>query len=169
MKTNERIYVDLHVLQTVPPSCVNRDDTGSPKTAIYGGVTRARVSSQAWKHVMRQMFEECLGEDADYAKAYRTKNVAALIADEICRIDATMEKAEATSLAKDALSIVGIATEENNGKEEAKKEASKVLFFISKGQVQLMANWALKCKEDLYRIAALPPKSKEAKEPENKS
>lgn len=168
MKTNERIYVDLHVLQTVPPSCVNRDDTGSPKTAIYGGVTRARVSSQAWKHVMRQMFEECLGEDADYAKGYRTKNVAALIADEICRIDATMEKAEATSLAKDALSIVGIATEENNGKEEAKKEASKVLFFISKGQVQLMANWALKCKEDLYRIAALPPKSKEAKEPENK-
>ena len=39
-------YVDFHVLQTVPPSCVNRDDTGSPKTAQYGGVTRARVSSQ---------------------------------------------------------------------------------------------------------------------------
>ena len=31
------IYVDFHVLQTVPPSCVNRDDTGSPKTAVYGG------------------------------------------------------------------------------------------------------------------------------------
>ena len=28
------IYVDFHVLQTVPPSCVNRDDTGSPKTAV---------------------------------------------------------------------------------------------------------------------------------------
>ena len=28
----KRLYVDLHVLQTVPPSCVNRDDTGSPKT-----------------------------------------------------------------------------------------------------------------------------------------
>ena len=46
----KRLYVDFHVLQTVPPSCINRDDTGSPKTAIYGGVTRARVSSQAWKH-----------------------------------------------------------------------------------------------------------------------
>ena len=41
----KRLYVDFHVLQTVPPSCINRDDTGSPKTAIYGGVTRARVSS----------------------------------------------------------------------------------------------------------------------------
>lgn len=35
----KRLYVDFHVLQTVPPSCVNRDDTGSPKTAVYGGAT----------------------------------------------------------------------------------------------------------------------------------
>ena len=48
------IYVDIHVLQTVPPSCVNRDDMGSPKTAVYGGTRRARVSSQAWKHAMRK-------------------------------------------------------------------------------------------------------------------
>ena len=33
----KRLYVDFHVLQTVPPSCVNRDDTGSPQTAVYGG------------------------------------------------------------------------------------------------------------------------------------
>ena len=55
---NSRVYIDFHVLQTVPPSCVNRDDTGSPKTAVYGGTTRARVSSQAWKRAMRRMFEE---------------------------------------------------------------------------------------------------------------
>ena len=36
------LYLDVHVLQAVPPSCINRDDTGSPKTAVYGGVTRAR-------------------------------------------------------------------------------------------------------------------------------
>lgn len=51
---NKHVFVDLHVLQTVPPSCVNRDDTGSPKTAVYGGVERARVSSQAWKRAMRE-------------------------------------------------------------------------------------------------------------------
>ena len=54
----KRLYVDFHVLQTVPPSCVNRDDTGSPKTSVYGGSVRARVSSQAWKHAMRVMFTE---------------------------------------------------------------------------------------------------------------
>lgn len=37
---SKNLYIDLHVIQTLPPSCVNRDDTGSPKTAIYGGVTR---------------------------------------------------------------------------------------------------------------------------------
>ena len=50
---SKNLYIDLHVIQTLPPSCVNRDDTGSPKTAIYGGVTRARVSSQSWKRAMR--------------------------------------------------------------------------------------------------------------------
>ena len=50
-----RLYVDVHILQTVPPSCVNRDDTGSPKTAVYGGATRARVSSQCWKKAVRDI------------------------------------------------------------------------------------------------------------------
>ena len=43
MAVNNRLYVDFHILQTVPPSCVNRDDTGSPKTAVYGGTVRAHV------------------------------------------------------------------------------------------------------------------------------
>ena len=30
----KRLYVDLHVVQTVPPSCINRDDTGSPKMEV---------------------------------------------------------------------------------------------------------------------------------------
>ena len=53
---NKRIFLDVHAIQTVPPSNINRDDTGSPKTAQYGGTTRARVSSQAWKRAMRQYF-----------------------------------------------------------------------------------------------------------------
>ena len=42
------LFIDVHILQTVPPSNINRDDTGSPKSARFGGVKRARVSSQAW-------------------------------------------------------------------------------------------------------------------------
>ena len=43
------IFVDIHALQTLPPSNINRDDTGSPKSAFFGGVQRQRVSSHAWK------------------------------------------------------------------------------------------------------------------------
>ena len=57
---NERLFLDVHVLQTVPP-VINRDDTGSLKV-YYGGVKRARVSSQSWKRAMRKMFEEKLEE-----------------------------------------------------------------------------------------------------------
>ncbi|WP_246835457.1 type I-E CRISPR-associated protein Cas7/Cse4/CasC, partial [Micromonospora sp. MH33] len=45
--------VGVHILQTLPASNVNRDNSGSPKTATYGGVRRARVSSQSWKRAVR--------------------------------------------------------------------------------------------------------------------
>ena len=95
----KRLYVDFHVLQTVPPSCINRDDTGSPKTAIYGGVTRARVSSQAWKHAMRQAFvEESLLDEEDVGK--RTKKVTELVEKEIA---ALAPEKDAAKLAKKTL------------------------------------------------------------------
>ncbi|GAB3864394.1 hypothetical protein GCM10029963_74730 [Micromonospora andamanensis] len=55
-----RTIIDVYALQTVPPSNLNRDDTGSPKTAVYGGVRRARVSSQAWKRAIRLSFADLL-------------------------------------------------------------------------------------------------------------
>ncbi|NPV02160.1 MAG: type I-E CRISPR-associated protein Cas7/Cse4/CasC [Brevinematales bacterium] len=51
-------HLELHILQSFPVTCLNRDDLGSPKTAIFGGVQRARVSSQCWKSVVRLMARE---------------------------------------------------------------------------------------------------------------
>jgi len=48
-------HLELHILQSFPVSCLNRDDLNSPKTAIFGGVQRARVSSQCWKRAVREM------------------------------------------------------------------------------------------------------------------
>jgi|GEM_PF-22318 len=79
-----KVYVDFHVIQTVPPSCVNRDDTGSPKTAIYGGATRARVSSQAWKKAMRDMFRDYFDESQ---LGVRTKKIVEMVCDEILKQD----------------------------------------------------------------------------------
>lgn len=46
-------HIELHILQSFPVSCLNRDDLNSPKTAVFGGVQRARVSSQCWKRAVR--------------------------------------------------------------------------------------------------------------------
>jgi CRISPR system Cascade subunit CasC len=63
-------FLDLHVVQTLPYSNVNRDDLGSPKTLTFGGTTRTRVSSQAWKRPVRLAVEEAIGE-----KALRTRRL----------------------------------------------------------------------------------------------
>jgi CRISPR system Cascade subunit CasC len=54
--TNTRI--EYHILQSFPVTCLNRDDVGAPKTAVVGGVTRARVSSQCWKRQVRLAMPE---------------------------------------------------------------------------------------------------------------
>lgn len=75
-----RTYVDVHILQTVPPSNLNRDDAGSPKQAVYGGARRARVSSQAWKRATRKTFAEHVPADQ---LATRTKRISTLLADRL--------------------------------------------------------------------------------------
>jgi len=46
-------FLQLHLLTFYPPSNLNRDDTGRPKTATVGGVPRLRISSQALKRAWR--------------------------------------------------------------------------------------------------------------------
>lgn len=47
------MIIELHAIQTFAPSNLNRDDTGNPKEALFGGVRRARISSQSAKRAMR--------------------------------------------------------------------------------------------------------------------
>lgn len=47
------MIIELHAIQSFGPSNLNRDDTGNPKEAIFGGVRRARISSQAAKRAIR--------------------------------------------------------------------------------------------------------------------
>lgn len=56
--------IELHLLQSFAPSNLNRDDTGAPKDATFGGSRRARISSQAIKRAIRKQFPACgLGDD----------------------------------------------------------------------------------------------------------
>jgi CRISPR system Cascade subunit CasC len=47
------MIVELHLLQNFAPSCLNRDDTNSPKDCEFGGFRRARISSQCIKRAIR--------------------------------------------------------------------------------------------------------------------
>ena len=69
-----KTHIEYHILQSFPVTCLNRDDVGAPKTAVVGGVTRARVSSQAWKRPVRM----ALGESG-FRLAVRTKQVGKLV------------------------------------------------------------------------------------------
>ena len=130
----KRLYVDFHVLQTVPPSCVNRDDTGSPKTAVYGGAVRARVSSQAWKHAMRVMFT---GEMSDAVETgYRTKKGTDLVAKQI---KALAPDKDALKLAQKVIADAGIKNDD---------KGTKALFFMSTAQAKALAELAVEgCKD----------------------
>jgi CRISPR system Cascade subunit CasC len=46
--------ISIHLLQNHAPSNLNRDDNGDPKDAFFGGVRRARISSQAIKRSIRR-------------------------------------------------------------------------------------------------------------------
>lgn len=130
MKTNERLYLDVHVLQTVPPSCVNRDDTGSPKTAVYGGVPRARVSSQSWKRAMRLLFRDSLPPEA---LGVRTKRIVDLVAQAVTHID---PDADADELALGILNKAGL-------KITSREDGTGALFFMSRAQAEALAHLAL--------------------------
>ena len=56
-------FIQLHALVSYPPSNLNRDDLGRPKTAIMGGVQRLRVSSQSLKRAWRTstLFADLIG------------------------------------------------------------------------------------------------------------
>jgi CRISPR system Cascade subunit CasC len=55
-------FVQLHLLTSYPPACLNRDDLNRPKTAVMGGVQRLRISSQSLKRAWRtsDVFKEAL-------------------------------------------------------------------------------------------------------------
>lgn len=136
------IYVDIHVLQTVPPSCVNRDDTGSPKTAVYGGTTRARVSSQAWKHAMRGDFRKMFATEE---LGVRSLKVVSLVADEIAAIDSTISEKARNKKATEALKAAGISIKSTKDDDIEKADA---LFFMSNKQAKEIAKLVCDGEED---------------------
>ncbi len=138
-----RTIIDLHVLQTVPPSNVNRDDTGSPKTATFGGVRRARVSSQAWKRATRVAFDDLL-DTTDLGT--RTKRVVEVVAARIAERRPDLAE-RATALAEGIVRSTGLELEKVSRKKDdgavIENQETKYLVFLSNLQLDLLAGTAI--------------------------
>ena len=153
----KNVRVEFHILQSFPVTCLNRDDVGAPKTAVVGGTTRSRVSSQCWKRYVRLAMR-----DFGANLGTRTKYIAKLIADACESNGATKEQAKACGekiehifikKTKDDKKIKkGKASEKNEGvaedvesDETVSSEKTDTLLFLSPKEVAIIAE-AFKAK-----------------------
>lgn len=127
--------VEFHILQSFPVSCLNRDDVGSPKTAIVGGCTRARVSSQCWKRYVRLSMNE-LGVPS----GTRTKLLSQLVV-EACKDEgATDEQAQKCGQSVQNIFIKDEKTKEGKTNTETKEDKKNdTLIFLSPNEIKAIA------------------------------
>ncbi len=110
--------IELHILQSFPVTCLNRDDLGAPKSARFGGVERARVSSQCWKRAVREFAHEAKPE---LFAASRSKILGPAI-DKVAK--------ELGADDRIAAAVKEIVLEAMN-KDEKRADMVKTLFFFS--------------------------------------
>lgn len=123
-------FVEIHLIQNFAPSCLNRDDTGAPKDAMFGGSRRSRISSQCIKRAIRETFSA-----ADLLKpeelAIRTRNIVAILEQKL----ADQGIADATAAIENALATVEL-------KVKARSERSshtEYLLFLSNNAIDELA------------------------------
>ncbi len=136
-----RTIIDVHILQTVPPSNLNRDDTGSPKTAFYGGTRRARVSSQAWKRATRRDFERVLDPSQ---LGVRTKRLVELVGEEVSHLAPDLHE-RSHELAGNVVKETGLVLKAPRVQkdDEPGPDQSEYLVFLSRHQVTRLAELAI--------------------------
>lgn len=139
-------YIEIHALQSVPPANINRDDSGSPKTAVIGGTQRIRVSSQAWKRAMRDEFTK-----QGVATGVRTKRLAAAVADHITAISSDIDHENATRFADVVLGESGFTVFDPKKYEHR----AVAIAFVTDGQLASLARFAVDNEAAVNRIAEM--------------
>ncbi len=141
------MLIQIHILQNYAPANLNRDDTGAPKDAVFGGVRRGRISSQCIKRSIRRSaaFSEAFAKDD--LLGVRTRKYPALIREELKKKG--VEEPDLSAIV-DKLSEVGRESTKKGNEEEnpedAKTEAVeakamvKQLMFIGKNEIPPMAS-----------------------------
>lgn len=134
------MFIELHMLQNFAPSNLNRDDTGSPKDCEFGGVRRARISSQCLKRATRESFKQDKLLPPERL-AERTKLAVNAVASRLVRLG----HAEPESRAVAELAFRGAGLDVNEGKTE-------YLLFLGAGEMEAIADLCHQRWSDLSSI-----------------
>jgi CRISPR system Cascade subunit CasC len=136
--------IELHILQSFPVTCLNRDDLGAPKSALFGGVQRARVSSQCWKRAIREL-ATTLKDDA--FKGSRTRKAANELT--ACLVSAHEWQETKARITAEAVLHLFLAKElpkAKKGKKDAEsgvetqKEDTSTLLYFSPDEIKRIAS-----------------------------
>ncbi len=155
-----KTIIEIHALQNFAPSNLNRDDTGAPKDALFGGARRARVSSQCIKRAVRQYFAELAGKNVpalDEEKALTPEDLACRtkrILDALTRslVEKERPEAEAAEKARLALAAMELAVKED-GK-------SQYLLFLGQREISNIADIIDKKWDSIVPAEAPPAEGK---------
>lgn len=123
-----KTLIEIHALQNFAPSNLNRDDTGAPKDAIFGGTRRARVSSQCLKRAIRQYFGaliEC-GKLLPADVATRTKRLLDAVTEALVSKGRT--QVEASEKVRAALAAIELTIKDDN--------KSQYLLFLGEREIR---------------------------------
>jgi len=122
-----KTLIEIHVLQNYAPSNLNRDDTGAPKDAIFGGTRRARISSQCIKRAVRQHFDQMREGGLFTAEelAVRTKRVIHAVADKLQQ--SGREREASIEKTTSALSYLKLKT--------AKEDKTQYLLYLGQREI----------------------------------
>ncbi|MGD0400476.1 MAG: type I-E CRISPR-associated protein Cas7/Cse4/CasC [Syntrophobacteraceae bacterium] len=131
-------HLELHIIQSVPVACLNRDDLNSPKTAVFGGVQRARVSSQSWKRAIREMADKEF-DNAGQFKGRRSRLFVEKIASELRQLGEAEGAANALAL------CAGHYLAKLDPKQEGKV---KTLVFLSPAEYEIFAKLLYSLEDD---------------------
>jgi CRISPR system Cascade subunit CasC len=101
------VFLDIHALQTLPYSNVNRDGLGSPKSCIYGGTPRIRVSSQSWKRAARLDVEAMID-----SPTVRTRKIATVVHDRL--VDSGWDHDEARRAGRALVHAYGLTPDDED-------------------------------------------------------
>lgn len=148
-------YLEIHALHTLPASNINRDGDGRPKTVTYGGTMRARVSSQAWKRVIREEFRKRIDTNM---LGIRSREITGLIAD---RLGSSIEDKRLFDASTKLIEALGLKVDTD--KDTKYKGNCRTLQFLGEPQWAMLADIVREAMESDDPKTVIKTRVKEAK------